>query len=133
MKRTIKLALGGVIAAGFTALLLVNFGKSVGGYMDFARAESSGARAHVVGFWVPERGTRFDLARAEFSFWMRDEVGNLRRVVYTGPKPAGFEDAERIVVEGRMQEGIFYADRILIKCPSKYNDQVPSGRSATSM
>jgi len=122
-----------VIAAGFTALLLVNFGKSVGGYMDFARAESSGARAHVVGFWVPERGTRFDLARAEFSFWMRDEMGNLRRVVYAGPKPAGFEDAERIVVEGRMQEGIFYADRILIKCPSKYNDQVASGRSTTSM
>ena len=44
------------------------------------------------------------------------------RVVYNNPKPANFEDAESVVVEGKMNGDVFEAEYILVKCPSKYND-----------
>jgi cytochrome c-type biogenesis protein CcmE len=45
------------------------------------------------------------------------------RVVYPNPRPANFEDAERVVVDGRMEGDTFMAEHILVKCPSKYNEQ----------
>jgi cytochrome c-type biogenesis protein CcmE len=46
----------------------------------------------------------------------------VRKVRYPNPKPANFEQAEQVVVEGRMDGQAFAADHILVKCPSKYND-----------
>ena len=41
---------------------------------------------------------------------------------YWDPKPASFEDAEKIVVEGYLNGEVFEAEHILMKCPSKYSD-----------
>jgi cytochrome c-type biogenesis protein CcmE len=54
---------------------------------------------------------------------MKDENGLIRQVHYPNPKPANFEDAEQVVVEGQMEGDVFVAEHILIKCPSKYNDE----------
>ena len=114
----------GLIAmAGFAGLLLFNFGSQVGGYMDFEQAARTGSQAHVVGNWVEDRPTRYDRAENVFIFHMRDEAGNVRKVRYPNPKPANFEQAEQVVVEGRMEGDAFAADNILVKCPSKYNEQ----------
>jgi cytochrome c-type biogenesis protein CcmE len=43
-------------------------------------------------------------------------------VVFQGVKPGNFDQAEKIVVIGRYQEGAFHASQILVKCPSKYDD-----------
>src|SRR5690606_34319099 len=102
--------------------LFLNFGQQVGGYMNFAQAEDTGARAHVVGQWVRERGSEYDPQRNVFSFYMRDDVGVIRKVEYANPKPPNFEDAEKLVVEGRPEGDAFVAEHILVKCPSKYND-----------
>ncbi|MDH4223841.1 MAG: cytochrome c maturation protein CcmE [candidate division Zixibacteria bacterium] len=37
-----------------------------------------------------------------------------------GVKPANFEQATSIVVIGMYRDGIFIADQVLVKCPSKY-------------
>lgn len=107
---------------GFGGLLLVNFGQQVGGYMNFAEAAETGGSAHVVGEWVEDRQFRYDRDRNVFSFYMKDESGSIRLVNYPHPKPANFEDAERLVVEGRTEGDVFVARHILVKCPSKYND-----------
>lgn len=117
-----KTIIGIVLLVGFGSLLLLNFGEQVGGYMNFEQASETGSRAHVVGYWVPEQGTRYDPAQNLFSFYMRDEDGAVREVRYPNPKPASFEDAEKLVVEGRLENEIFVAEHILVKCPSKYND-----------
>ena len=57
---------------------------------------------------------------------MQDEVGNVRQVQYANPKPANFEDAEKLVIEGVASGDIFEAEHILVKCPSKYNAGPPS-------
>ena len=112
---------------GFLALfgfLVVNsFGEQVAGYEAFAEAAESGHTAHVVGTWLEARPTVYDPAANRFSFWMEDEEGAVRQVVYANPKPANFEDAEQVVVNGRMEDGVFVAEHILVKCPSKYNDE----------
>lgn len=117
-----KTIIGLVVMIGFAALLFLNFGEQVGGYMNFEEAAQTGARAHVVGYWVSEQASSYDPARNLFTFHMRDEEGNVRQVHYANPKPASFEDAEKLVIEGRHDGEVFVAEHILMKCPSKYND-----------
>ncbi len=117
-----KTIIGLVLLVGFTSLLLLNFGQQVGGYMNFAQAADTGSRAHVVGHWVKEQGSTYDPTQNVFSFYMRDDAGIVRKVEYPNPKPPNFEDAEKLVVEGRVHGDAFVADHILVKCPSKYND-----------
>jgi len=118
-----KSIIGLVAMAGFAGLLLFNFGSQVGGYMNFEQAAQTGGKAHVVGTWVEDRSTHYDREANVFSFYMRDQNGTVRKVQYNSPKPANFEQAEEVVVEGRMQEDAFAAQHILVKCPSKYNEQ----------
>ncbi len=55
-----------------------------------------------------------------FSFYMNDDLGHSQKVIYKAPKPQDFERSEQIVVTGKSKNNIFYADEILMKCPSKY-------------
>jgi cytochrome c-type biogenesis protein CcmE len=117
-----KTIIGLVLIVGFSALLFLNFGQQVGGYMNFAEAEETGAHAHVVGNWAPEQGMNYDREQNLFTFYMKDDAGQVRQVQYPNPKPANFEDAEQLVVQGYTQGDVFVAEHILVKCPSKYND-----------
>lgn len=51
------------------------------------------------------------------------------KVVYTRPKPANFEQAVSLVAIGRydVTKGVFLADDMLVKCPSKYQEQFDQG------
>jgi len=106
----------------FFSLLLFSFGEQVGGYMNFEEAARTGARAHVVGHWVDSQDTHYDPANNLFTFYMEDDSEEIRQVLFYNPKPASFEDAEKLVVEGHLKDDVFEAEHILMKCPSKYND-----------
>ena len=117
-----KTIIGIVLMVGFGSLLFFSFGEQVGGYMNIDQATESGSRAHVVGKWVESEHYEYNPDSNEFSFLMEDDTGAMMRVVYHNPKPANFEDAESVVVEGQMNGEVFEAEHILVKCPSKYND-----------
>ena len=113
----------GLAAIGiFGFFVLTSFGEQVSGYESFTQAAESGRSAHVVGTWVETAPTAYDPARNVFTFTMADEDGVERRGGYPDHKPASFEDAETVVVQGRMEGDVFQAEHILVKCPSKYND-----------
>jgi cytochrome c-type biogenesis protein CcmE len=116
-----KLIVGIVAIVGFTSLLMYNFGNSISTYVNFEEATGMNG-AHVVGSWDDSKNYGFSMETKQFSFYLKDEAGNVRRVIYPKPKPNNFEQADRIVVIGEMQNGVFYADDMLMKCPSKYND-----------
>ena len=59
-----------------------------------------------------------------FAFSMKDEKGKVNKVILNGTKPQDFERSEKLVLIGQMNEGTFYASKILMKCPSKYNDNL---------
>ena len=117
-----KNIIGSIFIVGFIALAVMNFGSSVGGYMDFTEAEQTGVKAHVVGTWANEKPISYDPTTNIFQFHMQDEQGRVHEVHYLNPKPANFEDAEKLVIEGSMQGDVFVAEHILVKCPSKYNE-----------
>ena len=56
-----------------------------------------------------------------FGFYLIDNTGNEKKVVYNGSKPQDFERSEQIVVIGKMSGSEFHCKQILMKCPSKYN------------
>ncbi|MCC5936717.1 MAG: cytochrome c maturation protein CcmE [Lunatimonas sp.] len=70
----------------------------------------------VVGIEVGEDKT-------SFTFLMVDNDGTEQRVYYNEPVPADFERSEQVVVIGSYKnESIFVAEKILMKCPSKYQE-----------
>lgn len=116
-----KVIIGVIAIVGFTSLLMYNFGNSISTYVDFEQAEGMKG-AHVVGTWDSTRDYGFSMESKQFTFHMKDQSGNVRRVVYPKPKPNNFEQADQLVVIGEMDKGVFYANDMLMKCPSKYNN-----------
>ncbi|MGB3545082.1 cytochrome c maturation protein CcmE [Rubrivirga sp.] len=122
MRPTTLLGIAFVGIFGF--LVVTSFGEQVAGWETFEDATVSGRKAHVVGTWVRDAPSSYDPSRNVFTFTMADTAGTVRPVMYSNPKPANFEDAERVVVQGQMAAdgSAFQAEHILVKCPSKYND-----------
>ncbi|MGB8213891.1 MAG: cytochrome c maturation protein CcmE [Anaerolineales bacterium] len=49
------------------------------------------------------------------------------RVVYNGVKPDLMRDEAQAIITGHLgADGVFYADELLLKCPTKYQEAVPS-------
>ena len=48
------------------------------------------------------------------------------RIVYEGPKPELLQPHAQAIVEGRLgADGAFQADTLLLKCPTRYEEDVP--------
>lgn len=58
-----------------------------------------------------------------FEFVITDNKNREERVVYLSPKPQDFEKSEQIVIIGNFKGKTFKADKILMKCPSKYENK----------
>ena len=58
----------------------------------------------------------------KFVFYLTDNSGTEKKVIYNNTKPQDFEKSEQVVVIGKCKPDAFYASQILMKCPSKYND-----------
>ena len=117
----LRVIIGVFAIVGFTSLLMYNFGQSINTYTDFEDA-SGMETAHVVGKLDTTQAYGFSMDTKQFSFYMKDQQNNVRKVVYPKPKPNNFEQAKKLVVIGSMRNNVFYANDMLMKCPSKYND-----------
>jgi cytochrome c-type biogenesis protein CcmE len=54
---------------------------------------------------------------------------NARRlqVVYIGPMPDLLRNEAQAIVTGHLgEDGVFYADELLLKCPTRYEEQIPA-------
>jgi cytochrome c-type biogenesis protein CcmE len=56
-------------------------------------------------------------------FTMQDKQGAVRKVVLRKAKPTGLENSESIDLYGAVVGDEFVATEMLMKCPSKYNEQ----------
>jgi len=73
-------------------------------------------QGHVVGIQPGED-------RVSFSFIMVDDNKKEQLVVYNEPMPQDFMRSEKVVVIGGYSGETFRANKILLKCPSKYQEQ----------
>jgi len=106
-------------------------------YVDFAEAAkmaSDGDKesVHVVGKLQKNNSGEFvgmtynpGVDPNYFEFKLTDTKNRTERVLFFQPKPQDFEKAEQIVIIGHTntKENVFVAEKILMKCPSKYEDK----------
>jgi len=97
-------------------------------YSNFSEASAMpGKEFHIIGHLDKSKAIDYDATKNvnRFSFYLVDDKGLEKKVVYNNPKPQDFEKSEKVVVIGSMKNNEFLAKSLLLKCPSKYNSNKP--------
>ena len=100
-------------------------------YETFATAHSqNGKDFQVVGHLVKDKEMYYEPEKDPnyFTFFMTDTDGEERKVIYRQPRPTDFERSEQIVLHGQMKGEDFHASKILLKCPSKYKEEMANNQ-----
>ncbi len=119
----IAAAIGIIIATAGDASTYVNFDQA---YQMASTGNTTSI--HVVGeLRKDEKGNIAGLEKGadnlSFSFDLVDDHGKTRKVFYNEPMPPDFLRSEKVVVIGSFHGEQFVARKILLKCPSKYQEQ----------
>ena len=111
-----------VIAIAIAAIISTFSDSSY--YASFAESKETNKEIHVVGKLQKEKEMIYNPIQDAnyFSFYVKDQQGEECKVIYAGTKPQDFEKSEQIVLIGKMKADEFHASKILMKCPSKYNN-----------
>ncbi|MCS6822611.1 MAG: cytochrome c maturation protein CcmE [Microscillaceae bacterium] len=124
----------GIVVIALAIAIIISTTGDASQYVSFAEAQAMAQKGqttkiHVVG--ELKRDAQGNIVDMEynpiknpnlFTFTLIDQKKQACKVVYRNPKPADFERSEQIVVVGNMQNNVFVAEKILMKCPSKYQD-----------
>jgi len=116
-------SIGLLIIIAFVAYSFTVFQTSLTPYVSFAQAKSSTGAVQVRGVLATEKITVTENGKT-VTFLLRDEAGEEVPVIYQGAKPEGLDQATSIVAVGKYQNDQFVAEKLLIKCPSKYQGSV---------
>ncbi len=108
-----------VLTLAFVGFGLTAFQKTLTPYLSFDEARKSSGVVQVMG-GLDKQSDRYDTGREELSFDLVDPAGHRMPVTYRGTRPGNFKDAISIVAIGRFQDGRIEAEKLLVKCPSKY-------------
>lgn len=112
---------GLAVAGGIVALIATSITDARVEYRSIAEAKAGVRTVRLAGVAAP--GTVAKDARTLTStFTLDDRTGGSIPVVYEGIPPDTFKDGAEVVVEGRWDAagGVFRAETLLAKCPSKY-------------
>lgn len=62
-----------------------------------------------------------------------DPTRNHLKVVYQGVKPDLLKNEAQAIMTGRLgEDGVFYAEELLLKCPTRYEEAVPNQATGSS-
>ena len=128
--------IAGGLAAAFVLLGVMSFSKTLTPYLTFDEARKARGVVQVMGS-LDRTSDRYDKATQRLAFDLVDDRGRRMPVSYGGTRPANFQDAISIVAIGRYHEGRIEAEKLLVKCPSKYQgaevERAYSGRAASGI
>jgi len=119
----IAAAIGIIIATAGDASTYVDFGQA-----QKLASEGSTTPIHVVGQLKKDQaghivGLENSEDKLSFSFILIDDNKKEQQVYHNEPMPPDFLRSEKVVVIGAYQGDQFIAKKILLKCPSKYQEQ----------
>lgn len=120
-----------VIAVAIT--MIISMAGDASTYVSFGEAKELSEKGfkksiHVVGE-LPKTasgevvGIQESPDKLSFKFEMIDEKGMKQEVLFAEPIPADFTRSEQVVIVGAYQGDKFIAEKILLKCPSKYQEE----------
>ena len=118
---------GGILVLTVGFLVSMSLGSSVSYYLTVSElldggSEFYGENVRVAGKIV-DNSIEWDAEDLELRFTIT-EGGNNLPVVYYGAKPSSFKAGSNILVEGEYRlDKTFYANVLLMKCPSKYEPE----------
>ncbi|MCX8123958.1 MAG: cytochrome c maturation protein CcmE [Spirochaetes bacterium] len=109
-----------VIIVVSACVALFSFKGLLTPYVPFEEAKSGSAYVQVIGNLV--KSIPVVNTPEGFAFYIEDEHSQRLHIIHRGSKPLNFEHATSVVAIGRFNKDthIFEADKILVKCPSKY-------------
>jgi cytochrome c-type biogenesis protein CcmE len=123
-----KFVIGGVVVAVVIGVLIaVSFSGSTSDYLTIAEVkvlEPEQIRSsRVVGEIVPD-SVEWNTRELHLTFEIEDGTG-LLPISYYGPQPDMLVDAVEAEVVGKYDPsgGVFEAEELLMKCPSKYEEK----------
>jgi cytochrome c-type biogenesis protein CcmE len=123
----------GIITIAIAVMIIIITAGDASTYVTFTEArkmatEGNNKKIHVVGqLKKDDDGNIIGLQASEdmlsVSFLMIDNENTEQKVYYNEPMPPDLQRSEQVVVIGSYRENIFVADKILLKCPSKYQEE----------
>ncbi|MBL4577093.1 MAG: cytochrome c maturation protein CcmE [Flavobacteriales bacterium] len=120
-----KTSIIGIVVIALAIGAIVSTINDAGTYVTFAKARNNpNIEFTVIGelnkakeiIYEPEVDANL------FSFYVVDKEGAEQKIIFHGTKPQDFERSEQITIQGKMIDDAFICTKILMKCPSKYND-----------
>ena len=123
----------GILVIAVAVMVIVSTAGDASTYVSFGEAyelatEGSSGKLHVVGQLKKDSngqviGIETSPDKLAFSFIMVDQDSVEQKVIYNEPMPMDFLRSEQVVVVGAFKNQTFIADKILMKCPSKYQEE----------
>lgn len=123
----------GIVVIAIAIIFIMTTAGDASQYLSFNEAKEladkgSKTQVHVVGQLKKDmRGEIIGIEASpdmlSFKFVMVDEKGKEQTVFHPNPMPTDFKKSEQVVIIGGYQNDNFIADKILLKCPSKYQEE----------
>ena len=135
-----KFIIGGIIvAAAVVYLIASSISSSAQYYLTVKELRDkeqtmAGRNVRVSGFVVGD-SIAYNPQASNLSFDIVDSHDELSstvkvrtlKIVYTGPKPDLLQHEAQAIAEGKLNpDGTFAANNLLLKCPTRYEDQLPT-------
>ncbi|GCC52447.1 cytochrome c biogenesis protein [Chryseotalea sanaruensis] len=121
-----------ILVIAVAIALVISTGNDASTYVTFKDAHQmasngNSSQIHVVGELKKDNlgnvvGIYEGADKVSFTFIMIDDQQKEQIVQYNQPMPADFTKSEKVVVIGSYQGDNFIAEKILLKCPSKYQE-----------
>lgn len=123
-----------IVIIGVAISIIVSTAGDASSYVSFKEAtqmakEGDDDKVHVVGKLTKSASGKIEgmvyapqLDPNYFEFQLIDQNNEVKKVIYANPKPQDFERSEQVVIIGAIKNNIFVCDKILMKCPSKYQE-----------
>lgn len=122
-KRTL-IGIGIIVICGGVAFSALR--GSLTPYVGFAEARELDRNCQVYGS-IDKKHVHFDPVGGTLNFRIIDEDGEVLPVAFQGEIPGNFDQAMSVACQGKYDNGTFYANKLLVKCPSKYQGLEAAG------
>lgn len=123
----------GILIIAVAIIVIISTAGDASSYVTFEEAkematDGNTSKIHVVGQLPKDEngevvGIETGEDKVSFSFIMLDQNNQEHKVYYNEPMPVDFLRSEQVVVVGSFRDQYFVADKILMKCPSKYEEE----------
>lgn len=125
---------GAIIVLAVAYLIFSSIGGSEAYYLTVEEVKARGPSARdvrVAGIVLGDT-IKWDSQEWLLQFKMADDSGTLA-VIYHGARPDMIRDGAEAVVEGKYAEADFFeANNLLLKCPSKYEEEATATAESPS-